>query len=113
MIFKPAGGIRLAPFYDLVCTRVYKSLDHHLAMSLGDQFDPGAVLQRDLEAYARELQVSPRMVRENVGEFLETGTQRLEEAIAEFHTRHGNAPILEMVRLQVARNLKRATTLLR
>lgn len=113
LIFYPAGGIRLAPFYDLVCTRVYKSLDHHLAMSLGAQFDPGAVLQRDLEAHARELQVSPRMVRENVAEFLETGTQRLAEAIAEFHTRHGNAPILEMVRLQVARNLKRATTLLR
>jgi hypothetical protein len=53
------------------------------------------------------------MVRENVAEFLETGSQRLGEAIAEFRTRHGNAPILEMIRLQVARNLKRATTLLR
>lgn len=113
LIFGATGGIRLAPFYDLVCTRVYKSLDHHLAMSLGDQFDPGAVLPRDLEAHAHELQVSPRMVRENVAEFLETGSQRLGEAIAEFRTRHGNAPILEMIRLQVARNLKRATTLLR
>jgi serine/threonine-protein kinase HipA len=48
LLFGPARGTRLAPFYDLVCTRVYKSLDHHLAMSLGEQFDPGAVLQRGL-----------------------------------------------------------------
>jgi hypothetical protein len=49
-----SDGIRLAPFYDLVRTRVYKSLDRHLAMSIGERFDPGAVLHRDLEAYARE-----------------------------------------------------------
>ena len=113
LIFGPTGGIRLAPFYDLVCTRVYKSLDPQLAMSLGEQFDPGAVLQRDLDAHARELQVGPRMVRDNVSEFLETGIRRLGEAITDFRERHGNSPILDMIRLQVARNLKRAKTLLR
>lgn len=113
LLFGPARGTRLAPFYDLVCTRVYKSLDHHLAMSLGEQFDPGAVLQRDLEAHARELQVGSRMVADNVAELLATGKQQLAEAIAEFRARYGDSPILEMIRLQVARNLKRATTLLR
>lgn len=113
LLFGPMRGIRLAPFYDLVCTRVYPSLDHHLAMSLGEQFDPGAVLQRDLEAHARELQVGPRMVADNVAELLATGKQRLAEAIAEFRERHGESPILDTIRLQVARNFKRATTLLR
>jgi len=53
------------------------------------------------------------MVRNNVSEFLETGIQRLSEAIADFRERHGNSPILDMIRLQVARNIKRAKTLLR
>jgi hypothetical protein len=71
------------------------------------------VLQRDLEAHARELQVGSRMVADNVAELLATGKQQLAEAIAEFRARYGDSPILEMIRLQVARNLKRATTLLR
>jgi hypothetical protein len=41
IIFDPNHGIRLAPFYGLVGTRVYKSLDRHLAMSIGEQFDRG------------------------------------------------------------------------
>lgn len=113
LLFSPTRGTRLAPFYDLVCTRVYKSLDHHLAMSLGEQFDRGGVLQRDLDAYARELQVGSRIVADNVAELLATSKQRLAEASAEFRERYGDSPILEMIRLPVARNLKRATTLLR
>jgi hypothetical protein len=77
IIFDPKHGIRLAPFYDLVCTRVYKSLDRHLAMSIGEQFDPGAVLHRDLEAYALQLRVGSRLVDETVAELLATGKQRL------------------------------------
>lgn len=110
LVFDPTHGIRLAPFYDLVCTRVYKSLDRHLAMSLGDQFDPGVVVQRDLDAYAQELLVGRRMVGEIVAEMLSTGKQQLVEACMEFRDRYGDSPILDMVRLQVARNLKRAAT---
>ncbi|MFM9195166.1 MAG: type II toxin-antitoxin system HipA family toxin [Planctomycetia bacterium] len=113
LVFDPTRGIRLAPFYDLVCTRVYQSLDRHLAMSIGEQFDPGAVLRRDLEAYARELHVGSRLVGETVAELLATGKQRLVEAIAEFRGRYGDSPILDMVRRQVIRNLNRAATLLR
>ena len=97
-------GSRLAPFYDLVCTRVYKSLDRHLAMSIGEQFDPGAVLHRDFEAYARELRVGSRRVDETVAELLATGKQRLVLAITDFQERYGDCPILDMGRLQVSRN---------
>lgn len=113
LVHHPTRGIRLAPFYDLVCTRVYKPLDRQLAMSLGEQFDPGAVLRRDLEAYARELGVGPRIVEHTAAELMGTGKQRLAEAIGEFRDRYGDSPILDMIRLQVSRNLKRATTLLR
>lgn len=112
LVFDPTHGIRLAPFYDLVCTRVYKSLDRHLAMSVGEQFDPDVMLRRDLDAYARELHVGSRMIGETVAELLATGKQRLVEAIAEFRDRYGDSPILDMVRLQVARTLKRAAALL-
>jgi len=104
--------MRLAPFYDLVCTRVYPSIDRHLAMSLGDQFDPGEVGSQDLEAFARAVRVGPRLVRGIVDEMLATGNERLGDAIAEFRDRSGESPVLDMVRLQVARNLRRAATML-
>lgn len=52
------------------------------------------------------------MVRETVAELLATGKQRLAEASTEFRDRYGDSPILDMVRLQVARTLERAATLL-
>ena len=73
-------------------------------MSIGEQFDPGAVLHRDFEAYARELRVGPRLVDETVAELLATGKQRLVLAITDFQERYGDCPILDMGRLQVSRN---------
>jgi serine/threonine-protein kinase HipA len=108
LLLSPTGGIRLAPFYDLVCTRIYKSLDRHLAMSLGEQFDPGQVLHRDLEAYARELQVAPRLVWKVAEELLEGAEEAVARAAQLFSQRVGESPVVEMVRLQVIKNVKRA-----
>lgn len=113
LLFSPLGGTRLAPFYDLVCTRVYKPLDRHLAMSFGEQFEPGQVIRRDLEAYAREIQMGSSLIFNLIEEFLSVTTGELEAAAREFRDRHGDNPILEMVRLQVAKNLKRAANTLR
>lgn len=108
LLLSPLRGTRLAPFYDLVCTRVYKPLDRNLAMSFGDQFEPGQVIRRDLEAYAKEIQMGSNLVFDLVEEFLTETTQKLEEATKEFCSHYGESPILEMVRLQIAKNLKRA-----
>lgn len=112
LLLSPTGGVRLAPFYDLVCTRVYKSLDRHLAMSFGAQFDPGQVLRRDLEDYARELQVGPRLVWGALEEQLDQAELAIEQASAEFRQRFGDSPILEMVGQQVGKNFKRARSAL-
>ena len=108
LLFDPTAGVRLAPFYDLVCTRIYGSLDRHLAMSLGEQFDPGHVLRRDLAAYANELGIGPRLVDAIVEEFIGEGPRRFDEAVTEFVEQHGDSPLVESMRLQVAKQLRRA-----
>jgi serine/threonine-protein kinase HipA len=113
LLLSPLRGTRLAPFYDLVCTRVYKPLDRNLAMSFGDQFEPGQVIRRDLEAYAKEIQMGSNLVFDLVEEFLSETTQKLEAATQEFRSLYGESPILEMVRLQIAKNLKRAANTIR
>jgi serine/threonine-protein kinase HipA len=110
LVLSADGGVRLAPFYDLVCTRIYKSLDRHLAMSFGDQFDPGQVSGRDLEAYAREIQIAPRLVWHTFDELLEHAKEAIERASALFVQKAGESPVVEMVRLQIDKNLKRSKT---
>jgi hypothetical protein len=96
LLFSPTDGV------------LYGSLDRHLAMSLGEQFDPGHVLRGDLAAYAHQLGIGPRLVDAIVEEFIAVGPRRFDEAVTEFVEQHGDSPVVESMRLQFAKQLRRA-----
>lgn len=56
-------GMRLAPFYDLMCTRVYSGLGSHFAFSIGGETDPGQVGADHFLALANQLGVGPKYVQ--------------------------------------------------
>lgn len=51
----PGVGMRLTPFYDLMCTRIYPGLSREFAFSLGGQALPGQVGREQVVALALEL----------------------------------------------------------
>lgn len=53
-------GLRLAPFYDLMCTRVYAGPGAHFAFSLAGESEPGKIDGAHIAALAAELGVAPR-----------------------------------------------------
>lgn len=53
-------GIRLAPFYDLMSTRVYAGLGPNFAFSIGGEFEPGKLDAAHLIAMAKQLGVTPK-----------------------------------------------------
>lgn len=57
-------GPQLAPFYDLLSTRIYAhyGLTEGLAMKIGGESDPGAVRKRHWVQFAEEIGVKPRLV---------------------------------------------------
>lgn len=55
--YPPGRGPVLTPFYDLVSTRVYKTLSPSLAMAIGGQRNPNDIERRHVEAMAKELGV--------------------------------------------------------
>ncbi|MBS2016414.1 MAG: type II toxin-antitoxin system HipA family toxin [Deltaproteobacteria bacterium] len=57
-------GRRLAPFYDLVCTRIYGRIDRRLAMSVGGERDPDRIRRLHLETCARQIGVKSSLVVE-------------------------------------------------
>lgn len=62
------GEIRLAPFYDLVCTRAIERIDHHLALSVGKERNPGVILKQHWEDMARKCDIRPRYLLDLVDE---------------------------------------------
>lgn len=49
------GIIRLAPFYDIVCTRVYHKLTSKMAMKIGSKYDADLVLPRHWKQLCEEV----------------------------------------------------------
>jgi serine/threonine-protein kinase HipA len=52
-------GLRLAPFYDLMCTRVYAGLGPHFAFAIGGETEPGKLHGAHLKELARTLGIKP------------------------------------------------------
>jgi len=57
---------RLAPFYDLVCTRAWPNLDRRLAMSIGGEADPGRIRIEHWHTFARDIGMRSRFVMREI-----------------------------------------------
>jgi len=92
-----SGEIRLAPFYDLVCTRAIARIDHRLAFAVGGQRDPGAITAKHWDSLAAECDIRPRFLRgllEDASAFL---LAQLNGTKALFEARHGKYPSLQRI----------------
>ena len=96
------------PFYDLVCTKNYPQLSKRLAMSIGGEFMPGAVIPKHLSKFAEELEVNRTFLIELAKETIERLADSLDETIEEFQDNYGNSPILQRIPRIVRNRCKRA-----
>jgi serine/threonine-protein kinase HipA len=62
LLYESAGRLRLAPFYDLLCTRIYPRHVRLLAMSVGGAQNPDAITRAHWEGLAAELGIGARVV---------------------------------------------------
>ena len=63
-------GPMLAPFYDLLSTRIYAhyGLAEGLAMKIGGESDPGSIQKKHWEQFAEEIGIKPRLVLTRVAD---------------------------------------------
>ncbi len=107
------GPPELAPFYDLVCTRIYKNLDPKLAMSVGGEADPGRIGHARWTALARAIGVGPRVVADELRHLLDAADEALAATARDFRERHGAHPLLQLVPRQIKKQLRYARELVR
>ena len=60
----PGKGLRLAPFYDLMDTRLYPGLSRHFALRIGGEDQPGKMTSKHLDEMADELSLKPFFVKD-------------------------------------------------
>ncbi len=99
--------IRLAPFYDLVCTRAIARIDRRLAMAIGGQSDPGQVNPSHWQVLAGECGIRWRFLERR----LETMAERLRDDLApvraEFEGQYGPWPALQRIESVVVSQCRR------
>lgn len=97
LLHAPPRGPRLAPFYDLVCTRVYPRLDRHLALALGGGRDPGQIGAAQWARLAQELGLGRGYVKREVEALCSALPPASERIAAGMAGSVGDAPVLQLV----------------
>jgi len=108
LLHLPDDATRLAPFYDLVCTRAIERIDYHLAFDVGGERNPSVITSAHWEALAKACDVRPQflgnLVRETAAALLES----LGPARETFEARYGAYPALQRVEQVVTTQCRRS-----
>lgn len=100
-------GPRLAPFYDLICTRVYPSLTDRLAMRIGGENRPDWIQLRHWERFSSEInikfQLTLRILREMGQQITSNAGALLRDSSNEFRNSNIVGNILEVIKRECKR----------
>jgi serine/threonine-protein kinase HipA len=107
LLYLPDNTTRLAPFYDLVCTRAIERIDSHLALDVGGERNPSVITPARWEAFAKQCDVRRQflsnLVRETADALLEKiGLQR-----KTFEAFYGGYPALQRIQKVVTQQCRR------
>ena len=60
---RPGEGVRLTPFYDLMCTRIYPGLSKEFAFNIGGARLPGDMGKAQVEGLAAQIGMGPKYLQ--------------------------------------------------
>jgi len=95
--------IRLAPFYDLICTGVYEGVHDKLAMKIGKENRPRWIYIRHWGRMAKAVGIGPKIVLKTVREMGNAISEAAEKVAKEHHHLWGPAAIIPEIQ-KIIRN---------
>ncbi len=107
LLYQPNGEIRLAPFYDLICTRAIERIDHHLAFSVGEERAPGIVSSKHWAGLAQRCGVRPQFLHNQVQVVADGLLQQLQSTRETFESLYGNYAALQRIEQIVTKQCRR------
>jgi serine/threonine-protein kinase HipA len=91
------GKLRLAPFYDLMCTQIYAGLSSKFAFKIGQHFEPGQINRQDVRELADSIGINSRIafkIALDVAGRIEKNLPAVEEALLPLALKGSSDPIL-------------------
>nr|WP_145960638.1 HipA domain-containing protein [Acidiferrobacter sp. SPIII_3] len=110
LLHGPDDATRLAPFYDLVCTRAIERIDTHLALDVGGERNPSVMTQANWGALAKACDVRPQFLAKLVRETADRLQERIGAEREAFEARHGAYPALQRIEKIVNQQCRRIVT---
>ena len=107
LLYGADGALRLAPFYDLVCTRAIAGIDERLAFAIGSERRPDTVRWEHWSRSASELDIRAAYLRRLVREAAQQIHAELPLVVEAFQERHGSYPALQRIVRVVKRQCER------
>ncbi len=89
--------IRLAPFYDMLCTNVYENLTKRLAMKIGGENRPEWVMARHWERLATEVNISSAVLKKQLSDFCGALADRVQDTQLKFIEKYGHNQLVEAI----------------
>lgn len=107
LLHRQEGATRLAPFYDLVCTRAIERIDYHLAFDVGGERNPSLINPAQWESLARQCDVRPKFLLNLVLEISGALQKSLGSVREDFEARYGPYPALQRIQQIVTQQCQR------
>ena len=108
LLYHSDDDIRLAPFYDLVCTRAIATLSRHVAFFVGGESDPGLLAAKHWKALAQECDVPPAPLLNLLQETAAALRRQMQPTLEAFTERYGPYPALQRVEQVITKQCRRA-----
>jgi len=81
--------IRLAPFYDMLCTTIYAGLSEKMAMKIGGENRPEWIMERHWKKFATETNIRPDILKTQLTAFCHKMMAQVEKSHAAFIDEYG------------------------
>ena len=98
--------IKLAPFYDLLCTDIYEGLSKKLAMKIGKENRPEWIMERHWDRLASDINISPVILKKQITDFCHKINKRLERTYTDFCRKYGPNEIVQVIVSAINKKLK-------
>ena len=99
--------VRLAPFYDMVCTRAIEGVDHRLALYIGDERAPGQVTMKHWGDLAQQCDLRSDHVEREVRTLASKLLEQLQPTRQKFEQMYGDNAALQRVEQVVMKQCQR------
>ncbi len=105
------SGARLAPFYDLLCTAIYRKVETRLAMGIYGNADPGQISGKHWRGLAASIKVG-KILEDTVVEFVEELPEKAHQLSRDLETEYGGMGIANSIAVEISTRARRTKQLL-